>query len=508
MAGSCKQLVTTSTAIALLAATLAGCGGSVDPPTIEPIDRDEKQEIISNRIAQSTGHLRPHGFEIYPSSNFVQLSPSGSGYIGLTQSRWNNRYAYAIPWRDSNNALRFSAAMEGEIPEQEEGPIDLQGRGIITTSDNLSRILDRDLGQHSQIDWQAFSVTQDYAGDGTLDIQIVTDLEDTEAPGQPWVGYGASSETISLDAIPSLAAGHDWQRLDIEAGDDPLTGSLSGVEGTFSCFGSEPCSLEYNRNTSTTGYYPSGGTVTFTPSDGSSPVTLPASPSAVVPRVDYLTFGVWLYVPDNIEDSVSYDFGVFAGGGDPFDHNNGVALTGSATYVGDATGMYYTTVFASDIGTPSANVAGALNVSTPVPIALTTPALPPREAGSFNADVTLTAEFGTDVDLGTLRGRIHNIAFDAADPNFMKELILHETTIHASMVAVGLASDTRENPANATTSVNPNITVLGEWRAAFFGNDPADSSIHPTGVAGTFGASRSSEYSAFGLVGAFGAHKQ
>ena len=67
---------------------------------------------------------------------------------------------------------------------------------------------------------------------------------------------------------------------------------------------------------------------------------LPASSSSQVSTVDYLTFGSWGFEPTPLVDLEFYDFGVFAGGGDPFGYSNGVALSGSATYFGNALGRY------------------------------------------------------------------------------------------------------------------------------------------------------------------------
>ena len=59
------------------------------------------------------------------------------------------------------------------------------------------------------------------------------------------------------------------------------------------------------------------------------------------------------------------------------------------------------------------------------------------------------------------------------------------------MYAVGVVSDGQPTPA-----------WVGAWQATFYGNS-ANPTDHPTGVAGTFGATNDTD----GMVGAFGARR-
>ena len=496
---SARNYVIAIASAIVIAVSLSACGGG-GPPTIvngpEPpvIPRDPVQEELG-RLIERSANVDAFPFGYAPTVSVVQVGISGSDHLGLAQS-YRDRYAYAIPWRDGDGALKFSIGIDGEDPEIDERPVSYQGRTVAATPDNLIPDLNPALGQTSHIDWQAFSVTNGYIGDGTLDVQVVTDVANAEAPGQPWVGYrgGASGRTILLDNVPNLLPGHDWQGISIDPGES-MTGSLDGAEGEFSCYGGQFCTLETFRNEAMPGYYPNSGTVVFTPADGSSPVMLTATTSAPVAAVDYLVFGIWQYVADDI-DSEGYDFGsdfgVFAGGGDPFDYGNGVALTGTATYAGDAVGMYYM---------PNhANISGVLSGSSSGPVPQLSPAPPPRFVGSFSADVTLTAEFGTDTEAGMLSGRVHDFTYDGEA--LFEEVFLREAPISDSspeMIAQGQAATTAESESETS----------GLWSAAFFGNDPDDPAVHPTGVAGTFGVGRGERggYGA-GLVGAFGAHRQ
>ena len=331
-----------------------------------------------------------------------------------------------------------------------------------------------------------------------------------------------------------LSPGHDWQELEIPEGG--AAGLLDGVSGRFSCQGGY-CRLEHDRTRYPVGYYPDAGAVVFAPSDGGAEVVLHASASTPVPRANHLTFGTWLYLPGDFGDGLGYDFGVFAGGGDPFESGNAMELEGSASYAGDATGMYYAFYYshnaptaneAVSVSNPSASSSragvaagtfGAHLYSGDAPTSIRTASGPnpltsqsPEGVvvGSFSADVELTADFGTNPDLSTLSGRVHGFEYHEGypySPNALKVLFLRPAPIAdqstgdgnpipaTEMVAAGLASDREAGPP---------LGWVGEWRAAFFGSDPDDPRAHPTGVAGTFGATIGEA----GLAGAFGAHRQ
>ena len=451
-------------------------GGTVTAMNSDDYDRRVSiREAIAGIIEESSGGM---------SLGSSRESGSGSAHLQWSQTD-EFIYSFGVPWRDNNGGLNFSMSLGGEeLPD--DSPIGYHGRSISGTPDDL--VQDHGLGQNSQIDWHMFSTTNDYDGAGTLEVQFVTDVGASEDPGQTWVGYGegAAGRTILLDDIPSLRAGHDWQGLTIGAG-ETLAGSLDGVAGDYSCYGGQDCGLEIEPGGANTGYYPSSGTVVFTPSDGSSPEMFSATASAPVAVVDYLAFGTWQYVPEYVEDTDSFQFGVFAGGGDPFDATNGAALTGTATYVGDAIGMYSSRVYSDYLDGTS------LPSTRSAPIAQTSPA-PFPIAGSFTADVTLTADF----DMTALSGRVHGITYDNGGSH--ADIYLLETSIdHVGMFgATGAASDT----ASGGGYLN------GLWSAAFFGNDPNDPTAHPTGVAGTFGVATADRFEGYGLVGAFGAHRQ
>ena len=118
------------------------------------------------------------------------------------------------------------------------------------------------------------------------------------------------------------------------------------------------------------------GSMTFTPSDGSSPTILSAETITTAVRdADYLTGGVWLIVPDDASSTHDYEFGAFADGNDPFLQSNLTAVVGTATYGADATGVY------------SEKIGGS------------------TEIGYFDGDVTLMADFGGGTTSARSAGR-------------------------------------------------------------------------------------------------------
>ena len=404
-------------------------------------------------------------------------SGSGSSYTGTYASRTpsegsREQWSRAIPWIDGAGEVHFEFSVGSGLSAVELDPVDWMGRSIYTTDiSDYTEDTNHGLGS----DWKAFDAEMEYAGAGTLTVTVATDVHDAGTVERPWVGYGDFDRTIELSDIPALPVDRDWQGVDVAGG---LTGSLDGVSGEFTCAsGASACWLELWRDADAEGYY-SYGDVVFTRDDNGATEVLPSvTNSQTVSTADYLIFGTWQYVPDDITAADDYEFGVFAGGGDPFSSSDAAAnLFGTATYNGSAQGMYYT-------GRSS-----------------TTPTV-----GSFDARVTLEADFGSAADTfdyGRLSGTVQNIRYDGAAPGFPAQLTLRgEGTPEASIEtlefvrkhisAVGLVSDGQSTPSWS-----------GTWQAAFFGNG-ADPNEHPAGVAGTFGASNDDD----GLVGAFGARR-
>jgi len=307
----------------------------------------------------------------------------------------------------------------------------------------------------------------------------------------PWQGAELSkrigSNVLYVDAYTDIEApssrqvpGGGGQPVTVMAGDRveytgntvvlgrgrSTSGELNGQPGTFTC-AQTGCSVSFR------GGLPNQGSplpvnsvsgITFVPSGGTQTVSEADS--------DYLAGGVWLIVPDDAASAAGYEFGAFADGSDPFLQRNLAAVTGTATYTGDAAGVY------------SAKEAGATSV------------------GYLDADVRLTANFGNASGLGTINGSITNFVVDGSPED--GTLILGAASIGARNAGFFQGSVSDDGAIDSRS-------FTGQWGGQFFGNREADGK--PGSVAGTFGAHSTDFPDAAGggevsIVGAFGAHKQ
>ena len=279
---------------------------------------------------------------------------------------------------------------------------------------------------------------------------------------------------------------------------DTIDGSLAGVEGSFACGNADGCA--FIRDLGEAGFTAFDDDITFTPDGGTAQAVIPISPGPTQ-AADYLAFGYWLYVPDDVTDAEDYDFGVFASGGDPFEVANLAGLTGTATYAGSAAGAFY-------VGKSSGSPA----------------------SGRFNASVALMAEFGDGTETGTVTGTVSG--FDWAPEvasslpavvNLTSDNWKGNTENYGHSYAYDMYGIVRGESNIFDTPRDPNANAFngghvlgrteadvggtywqGEWSSAFFGNG-ASATDHPTSIAGTF---ISSDNATAGLTGSFGAHKQ
>ena len=353
--------------------------------------------------------------------------------------------------------------------------------------------------------WQVDELTQDYDDAGTLRVYVATDLTATDMARNPYEGdqVVASGDRIEFDNLPSLPADRDYLNVYLEDGES-LAGSLGGVAGQFSCANSDGCTF-YTNHDREQGFYPSSsGGVTFTPTAGTAQMVAAFVPGAEA-AADYLAFGYWLYVPDDLAQTDDYDFGVFASGGTPFETNNIVGLIGTATYAGDAVGMYY-------VNRSSQNPA----------------------TGAFTADVELTADFGTAGEWGTVSGVVSSFSYEGDVAAMFPTTWELDTNIYSGFrnthgIDHGerniFGGDYSSNVIQAGGFVHGWTWVedyngeawYGDWNAKFFGNG-ASSTDHPGSVAGTFNARQyydsgtqdidAANGADIGLSGSFAAHKQ
>lgn len=453
--------------------------------TAEEAVDDMRNAAVTNAIEKIAAPGQPHRCATDTGCG----SDSGVDYSSVSITHdigyrdHGERLIHAIPWRGDDEQVEFLVRISPENVQR--GDLSLF---VFTDLNTTSR--DGDFAgnttSHSPIedhglgsDWQGFEAVKAYSGGGTLTVRFFTDLDDADDPLQPYTGWSSntSGEEILLndDRIPDLT-GRDGLYFSIP--EDGLKGTLDGVAGTFTC-PEGYCSLV--TSWVGPGYVPweDSAPVLFTP-DGagqakSIPPSGPVSPSTEVPKVNYLSLGNWLYVPEVGADPDDFRFGIFAGGDDAFAGANLPGLTGTARYTGKATGMY----------------AEKLDIDT------------------FSADAEFMADFGSESEDGMISGSVSNFELGSGKPSTLSELLL-------------VASDFDDGPGNTNISpgwpgddgsisggfvggpAHSNDGWQGGWDAKFYGNDDADPTAHPTSFAGAFGATDGDRH----IAGSFGAHKQ
>ena len=245
--------------------------------------------------------------------------------------------------------------------------------------------------------------------------------------------------------------------------ENEIGGTFAGVPGTFVCGGT--CTAVGNSK----GVLESlTGTWTFRPDGTASNLTV----SGVIKDVDYLAFGYWLETTTKTDGSMTYGVNTFATGRQTYDRTNVANLLGTATYNGNATGLYTLKDFSTGAGVPS-------------------------EAGQFTADARLTANFGGgDVavnDAFHISGQITNF----------------RDTDNQPISGGAWTATLNRNVDNFTsTTVGGSTTGDGSWTGTFYGNGMAVNSDAttvddraPTGIAGEFNAHFGNGH----VIGAFGA---
>jgi hypothetical protein len=453
--------------------------------TAEQAVDDMRNAAVTNVIEKIAAPGQPHRCALDTGCG----SDSGVDYssVSITHDigyrEHGERLIHAIPWHGDDGQVEFIIRVIPETLQTRDLDVftwtDLRtfdrNDGIVGSTTSYSPIEDHGLGSK----WQGFEAMKAYDGGGTLTVRFFTDLEDADNPLAPYTNWNADppGEEILLndDRIPDLT-GRDGLYFSIP--DDGLKGTLDGVAGTFTC-PEGYCSL--TTSWVGPGYLPweDSAPVLFTP-DGTGqsksvrPIHL-VSPSAEVPKVDYISLGSWLYVPEAGADPDDFRFGIFAGGDDAFAGANLPGLTGTARYAGKATGMY----------------AEKVDIDT------------------FSADVGFMAEFGSASESGAITGSVSNFELGSGKPSPLSELLL-------------VASDFDDGPGDTNIApgwpggdgsisggfvggpAHSNDGWQGGWDAKFYGNDDADPTAHPTSFAGAFGATDGDRH----IAGSFGAYKQ
>ena len=311
----------------------------------------------------------------------------------------------------------------------------------------------------------------------------VIDAEGTATHGMVLlVSSGATQTGISLDDVMADDFTHSGRQSHAVPPNNValfITGTFDGAPGRFRCTGTDCTSTNDGKGS------PSalGGTWHFEPASG-----------AMVhqPDAHYLYYGWWVRKDDEGMPTAASAFAARFGT-DSGDSTDGLddagdltAITGSATYVGNAAGKF----------------------------ALSNPLDGTGNGGHFTADAELEATFSGD-DTG-VTGMIDNFRLNdgTEDPGWSVELARGALGTSAGSItapADDAATTTVDESLGTTWSINGNeAPASGTWSGTMYdekpGNPsatgPGDGSNIPTTVIGTF----YSEFSTIGrMVGAFGA---
>ena len=454
-----------------------GGGAAGDGETPAPVPGNAAAVEAAVRLAASTG------------VNFSLTEPaSGSSSRVWSQSHLAGRsISTAAPW-SADGELQFLTLMNVYETPYRRSPGIWTGRFVDTAYDAAGVTVTRaPAGSASAMPgWRGLHATAAQNGGGALNVRFFTDATDAElrALRRPYTGNDEGfSRVIALDdpPIPSIPADRGYFYIPLP--DAGLRGTLDSAAGRFSC-AAAGCALSAQKHPEAggaQGYYPAGGNVVFRPDGGGAATTLVPGTSATVPKADYLTFGHWLYVPEDMAAAADYDFGVFAGGDDPFTVGNLAALTGRAEYSGEAAGVW---------------ASGSATVR-------------------FTANAALTAEFGDATAFGRISGRVNGFALEGggALPFAALELASvspRDSSGAANIFATYATGVEAGDPAvsggwvEGTTSGGAGSGWAGVWGGQFFGNGDS-AADHPSGFAGTFGAVHTNRGS---VAGSFGTHER
>ena len=287
-------------------------------------------------------------------------------------------------------------------------------------------------GRETDSDWNFAELYKKLPG-GRLWVDVYSDIDRPETSQEAVTAAGCGiGETVEAGETCRYEGGGNNFTFTVKANGQGCWGGIcAGTALTLNNFTASKSNGVWTINSLPTGAMPvAGGTQTIS-----------------VPDTDFLAGGIWVYVPDTATSVDDFTFGAFVHGEDPYTQSNLIGLTGPYTYTGDATGVY--SVLAEE------------------------------RNYFFDADVTLTAEFGDVSNLGTIGGHIDNVSVD-------DELVEGDPTLYLRRTGIG--EEKSGFFKGLTDMVYEGEEYDGKWGGQFFGNDGSNP---PGSVAGTFGAATS-----------------
>ena len=190
---------------------------------------------------------------------------------------------------------------------------------------------------------------------------------------------------------------------------------------------------------------------------------------------DYMLGGVWLLVPEDLQDTEAYDFGGFVRGENPLGAGKINEIEGTATYKGSAAGLY--TSLDNNV----------------------------MKISRLLGKATLTANFLDGTKYGTVDGSIHDLTLDGNSVDGSLFINADLDVNHANYGATGGGTEygTRATMKEVSIGNIQGINYTGSWGLVFQIPGETDAVI-PGGVVGTIGGTGTNGNT---VVATFGAYK-
>lgn len=339
----------------------------------------------------------------------------------------------------------------------------------------------------------AFAMWQNAAGEtpqalnaGDLDTSV-----DADGDGTPDNDYTALTvASTALMNVGGLAAADTGGTQTITYVNDPDTpnidersfkGTYNGAPGTYVCTGTSACTTTTNDKGVVTAM--GGDAWTFTPDSGAT---------SDQPDHDYLHYGVWLMRTTDKDGAVTYnEVETFAGSS--IDASTGSELDvveGSASYEGDATGVYVHEVRNAD-GTEASATSGHFTAAVSLTAYF-------AQTGD-NPETTDVTEAGTVAPnlLNTVSGTINNFMLSGGEANTWSVAVQASRASGANTFSGTAKGGSPSNDGSISG------TYHGPTPETPATNDPATARTAPGSMVGEF----NSFFTNGSVAGAFGARK-
>ena len=355
--------------------------------------------------------------------------PDGAPFDDNEAAEANTNYTLKISHKDGAASVAVTdSAMSGKNDPQFEM---MDGKYVRDNGNGVAEIV----GVHTDIEPAKDTLFGKVYGLTVGD----SDPDQTGDQSTTYEVLGGDNGRIKSAKFPTLASTVTMLPSDNDTtpsiNEGEVKGTFDGATGTFECVvANGMCTLNTDADGKLTML--TAGDWQFTPDDGET---------VSVTDADYLHYGFWL--KKTVKDGVTTynEVQTFAGSSllATTEANIGMVVVGSAKYEGDAAGVYaYNTVKADS-------------------------SIDNRSAGTFTADVSLTAHFidGEDVDaaaniapnkLGSVEGTVSKFELSGGEANKWEVTLATGAGVLAMPTFIGTAKGTK--------------TDDGAWNGAFHGN--------------------------------------